>query len=116
MDAVAGPRSGVAAGRRTVALATTHDRSAPTADDGLGALSAVSMQVRDVELEIGATVRARRRTANGARKAYPLFGQPAGTPISVCFTGDMTTTSSRTLATEAITTPGARCLCRMCAH
>ncbi|CAH9417276.1 hypothetical protein SGL43_04315 [Streptomyces globisporus] len=27
--------------------------------------------------------------------------------------GPMTTTSSRTLATEAISTPGARCMCRM---
>jgi hypothetical protein len=37
-----------------------------------------------------------------------------GSDISALL-GLMTTTSSRTLATEAMMTPGARCMCRMCA-
>ncbi|MFC9607364.1 hypothetical protein ACFTTN_28410 [Streptomyces niveus] len=99
-----------------MALATTHDRSELTADTVAADLAAISVQVRDAELEIDVAVRALRHFADRARKAYPVFGQPTGARICVCFTCAMTTTSSRTLATEAITTPGARCLCRMCAH
>ncbi|MFD6994057.1 hypothetical protein [Streptomyces sp. NPDC059943] len=97
-------------------MATAHDLSEPTADAADGDLDGISVQVTGAELEIDVAVRARRRTSDKARKAYPVFGQLAGARIRVCFTCDMTTTSSRTLATEAITTPGARCLCRMCAH
>ncbi|MEV5565709.1 hypothetical protein AB0L54_22775, partial [Streptomyces sp. NPDC052196] len=39
---------------------------------------------------------------------------PHGSPERyVCFTWAMTTTSYRSPATEAILTPGARCMCRM---
>ncbi|WP_405818845.1 HAD family hydrolase [Streptomyces sp. NBC_00838] len=55
-DAPAGLRSGAAAGMRTVALTTTHDRSELTADAVVGDLTAVSVQVRGVELEIGLAV------------------------------------------------------------
>lgn len=99
-----------------MALATTHDRSEPTADVVVGDLTAVSVQVRGGELEIDVTVRARPTALDQPRKVGPIFGQWALARFCVCFTGDMTTTSSRTLATEAITTPGARCLCRMCAR
>lgn len=55
-DAPAGLRSGAAAGMRTVALATTHDRSELTADAVIGDLAAVSVQVRGAELEIDVSV------------------------------------------------------------
>ncbi|MFD3922016.1 HAD-IA family hydrolase [Streptomyces sp. NPDC058595] len=55
-DAPAGLRSGAAAGMRTVALTTTHDRSELTADAVVGDLTSVSVQVRGVELEIDLAV------------------------------------------------------------
>lgn len=55
-DAPAGLRSGAAAGMRTVALATTHDRSELTGDVVVADLAAISVQVRGVELEIGIAV------------------------------------------------------------
>lgn len=55
-DAPAGLRSGTAAGMRTVALATTHDRAELTADAVVGDLTAVSVQVRGSELEIDVVV------------------------------------------------------------
>lgn len=54
-DAPAGLRAGRAAGMRTVALATTHDRSALVADILVEDLSAVSVQVTAAGLEISAS-------------------------------------------------------------
>ncbi|MEU6014066.1 HAD family hydrolase [Streptomyces sp. NPDC047515] len=53
-DAPAGLRAGRAAGMRTVALATTHDRSELVADLVVDDLSAISVQVTAQEVEIAA--------------------------------------------------------------
>ncbi|CAM5235267.1 hypothetical protein SAURM35S_04596 [Streptomyces aurantiogriseus] len=92
----------------TVALATT--RAAHELGTGLELrhLSALSALVTDRPAAAPTRLRGLSTAVHHADSAA-LSGP------YVWFTDRMTTTSSRTLATEATMTPGARCMCRMCA-
>jgi hypothetical protein len=92
----------------TVALATTHQAHEPEADLVVSDLSALSALVTGRGVRI--SVRSR-----GLSTAVRMPDSGSRSPLFVCFTDRMTTTSCRTLATEATMTPGARCMCRMCA-
>lgn len=107
-DAPAGLRAGRSAGVATVASATAHQAQELDADRVVEDLSALSVLVTDAGVENSvlaepcpplSAIRT-RVAAPGPRSALLL---------------SMTTTSSSILATEATTTPGARCMCRMCA-
>ncbi len=94
----------------TVALAITHRAEELDADLVVRDLSALSALVTDGGVEIAV----RGLSAGPPLSAAVHYADGGGrSAASVCFTDRMTTTSCRTLATEATMTPGARCMCRL---